>query len=160
VATTDVAAARRAIIHYSRDVGNKTLTFGPPLALPTVTALSTPWIVHATGTVGPDYLQRVSVYYRETIADPRAMTIVATRGWLGAGTAYDVPVPDLAGVTGFTAFWNFRRGAGVKWTVTGGEGDPGSTFEVFCMLLGICPVKPVDGATYLSAQATGTFTIP
>ena len=73
---------------------------------------------------------------------------MASRGFLGGATQYDFAVPDLAGTTGFTAFWNLRRGSPVKWTVTGGEGDPGSAFETYCMLSGICPVIPVDGAVY------------
>ena len=162
IATTTNATARRQIIHYSRDVVARTLTFGAPLSLPTVTsAFTPPWVLRAAGTLGPDYTSRVSVYYRETIPDPRTMTIVATRGFLGGTTQYDVPIPDLAGTTGFTAFWNLRRGAAVRWTVTGGQGATGDLLtDLFCTNVGYCPVKAVDGATYLSAQATGTVTVP
>lgn len=86
--------------------------------------------------------------------------IVASRGYLGGSGSYDIGIPDLSAATGFTAFWNARRGASLQWTVTGGEGDPGSSEEVFCMQVGICPVKAVRGAVYKSAQATGTVTVP
>lgn len=162
VATTNTVSARRAIIAYAANVSNRTLDFGPALSTPNVAAgaAATPWLVRATGTLGADYVNRASMYLRETIADPRAAMITATRGWLGAGSSYDVALPDLSAATGFTAFWNLRRGAGVKWTVTGGEGDPGSTEETLCMLSGVCAVKAVDGAVYKSGQATGTVTVP
>ena len=162
-ASTSSVTARRQIIHFSRDVAARTLTFGAPLSLPIVTSiLSTPWIVDASGTLGPDYTSRVSVYYRETIADPRTMTLVATRGFLGGQTQYAVRVPDLAGTTAFTSAWYFRRQAPVKWIVTGGQGSTGDLLsDGLCAISGLyCPVKAVDGATYLSAQATGTMTIP
>ncbi len=161
-ATTLNVAARRQIIYFSHDVVAKTLAFGPALSSPTVTpVLATPWILRAAGTVGPDYVSRVSVYYRENVADPRTMTIVASRGFLGGTTQYDVPVPDLAGIPGFTAFWNLRRSSPVKWVVTGGQGSTGDLLvDLFCTATGFCPVKAVDGTTYLSAQSTGTLTIP
>lgn len=162
VATTNNVSARRAVIAYGATVTSRSLDFGPALSAPNVAAGTTtaPWLVRATGTLSSDYANRASMYLRESIADPRAMMITATRGWLGAGNAYDVAVPDLSAATGFTAFWNLRRGAAVRWTVTGGEGDPGSADETFCILTGYCAVKAVDGAVYKSAQATGTVTIP
>lgn len=162
VATTNNASARRAIISYGATVSNRALDFGPTLSAPNVTAGqgAAPWLVRATGSLNTEYVNRASMYLRETVADPRAAMITATRGWLGAGSSYDVAFPDLSAAAGFTAFWNLRRGAGVKWTVTGGEGDPGSTDETFCMLTGYCAVKAIDGAVYKSAQATGTVTIP
>lgn len=161
-ATTTSATARREIIHFARDVAARTLTFGVPLSLPTVTpVLVTPWVLRASGTLGPDYVSRVSVYYRENAADPRTMMIVASRAFLGGATQYDFAIPDLAGTTGFTAFWNLRRGSPVKWTVTGGQGCTGDLLvDALCILNGYTPVKAIDGATYFSAQATGTVTIP
>lgn len=161
VASTQSTTARRQVIHFAKDVSTKSVGFGPALSQPTVTAvLSTPWVVRAAGTLGSDYTTRVAVYYREQQADPRTLTIVATRGFLGGQTQYDVSVPDLSAATGFTAFWNMRRGALVRWIVTGGEGSVGDQNDVPCTLTGYCPVKAVDGATYRSAQATGTVTIP
>lgn len=163
VATTSNTSARRAVIGYAKSVSNANVDFGPPLSAPNVTSGASgaaPWIVRAAGTLSSDYIARASMYLRESLADPRTMTIIATRGWLGGSNAYDVAVPDLTGTTGFTAFWNFRRGASVKWTFTGGEGDVGGPNETFCMLVGICPVKAVNGAIYKSAQATGTVLVP
>jgi len=163
VASTTTTSARRSIIAYSRAVSARSLDFGSPLTAPTVTAGAagaSPWIVRATGTLSGDYTGRASMYLRETFADPRTMTMVATRGGLGAGSTYDVAVPDLSTATGFTFFWNFRRGNAVAWTVTGGEGDPGGPDETFCILSGICPVKAVDGAVYKSAQQKGTVNVP
>ena len=100
------------------------------------------------------------MYLRESFADPRTMTIVATRGGLGGANAYDIAVPDLSVATGFTNFWNFHRGVGVAYTVTGGEGDAGGPNETFCIFVGYCPAKAVDGAVYKSAQASGTVTVP
>lgn len=163
VATTGNTNARRAIVAYAAQVSTRTLDFGPALSAPTVaggSGATPPWIVRATGTLSSDYTARASLYLRETIADPRALMIIATRGALGSGSGYDVAIPDLSAATGFTAFWNLRRGASVRWTMTGGEGDPGSTEEVFCIQVGICDVKPVAGAVYKSAQATGTVIVP
>ena len=163
VATTGTTSARRAVVAYAAQVSTRSLDFGPAIAAPSIgggSGATPPWIVRATGTLPTDYVARASLYLRETIADPRAFMIVATRGGMGSGSAYDVAVPDLTGTTGFTTFWNLRRGAGVRWTFTGGEGDPGSTEEVLCIQVGYCDVKPVAGAIYKSAQATGTITIP
>lgn len=162
VATTSTAASRRAVIAFADQVSSRTLDFGVALPRPTVTAGTgaTPWIIRATGSVPADYNARASLYLRETIADPRAFMIIASRGYLGGSGSYDISIPDLSAATGFTAFWNARRGVTSQWTVTGGEGDPGSSEEVFCMQVGICPVKAVRGAVYKSAQATGTVTVP
>ncbi|HEX4934983.1 MAG TPA: hypothetical protein VFV33_17475, partial [Gemmatimonadaceae bacterium] len=163
VATTGTTSARRAVIAYAGQVSSRTLDFGPAVAAPSIAGgngATPPWAVRATGTLAAEYTARASLYLRETIADPRALMIIASRGSLGGTSAYDVAVPDLSAATGFTAFWNLRRGAGVRWTFTGGEGDPGSTEEVFCMQVGYCDVKAVPGAVYKSAQATGTITIP
>ncbi len=163
VATTSNANARRAVIAYGAQVAHRTLDFGPTLASPTVvggTGNTPPWVVRATGTLASDYTARAALYLRETIADPRALMLTATRGALGAGSGYDIAVPDLSAATGFTAFWNLRRGATVRYTVTGGEGDPGSTSETFCIQSGRCDVKAVAGAVYKSAQATGTVVVP
>jgi hypothetical protein len=162
VATTSTSAARRAVIAFADQVSTRTLDFGPALPTPSVVAgaAATPWLIRATGTLPTEYNARASLYLRETIADPRAVMITASRGYLGGTGTYDVSIPDLTAATGFTAFWNVRRGAPVRWTVTGGEGDAGSVDETFCMLIGICPVKPVSGAVYKSAQATGAVTPP
>lgn len=160
-ATTSSTTARRQIVHFSTSVANRTLTFGPALSLPTVTGVfSTPGVINAAGTLGPDYTSRVAMYLREQAPDPRTLSIVATRGFLGGQTQYDFRIPELGGVTGFTNFWYPRRGSAVRWTVTGGEGSIGDQSDLFCTFNGYCPVKPVNGATYLSAQATGTVTIP
>lgn len=163
VLTTAVGAPRRAVITYARSVSTRSIDFGPVLGAPTVTAGANgapAWIVRATGTLSADYVNRASLYLRESFADPRTMTVVATRGFLGAGGAYDIAVPDLTAASGFTFFWNFHRSTGVAWTVTGGEGDPGGPNEASCMLSGVCTVKAIDGATYKSAQAIGTVTVP
>jgi hypothetical protein len=160
--TTGNTTARRQVIHFSRTVQPVTLTFGFPLAFPTVVApLVTPGIVQAAGVLQPDYASRVSMYLREQDPDPRTLTLMATRGYLGAGTQYDIAIPDLSAATGFTKFWNVRRGRTVRWTVTGGEGGTGDLLtDSFCSVQGYCPVRAVDGATYKSAQATGTVVIP
>ena len=90
------------------------------------------------------------------------MTLVATRGVLGGATQYTVEIPDLTAAIGFTNYWNTRRGQVVKWVVTGGQGSTSDLLtDAFCTLTGnYCPVSPVAGATYLSASATGTITIP
>lgn len=161
-ATTGSVAARRQVIHFSREVKPTTLTFGAALSMPQVTGAFTPaGGIDFAGTLGPDYTSRVSLYFRDGPVDPRTGSIVATRGFLGGQTQYDVRWPNLTGLSGFTQFWMPRRGATAQWTVTGGEGGIGDrSSDSFCVLQGLCPVRPVDGATYKSAQATGTVVIP
>lgn len=162
VATTANLSARRSIVLFADSVATRTLDFGPSLPQPSVTAggAQAPWLIRSTGTLPADYDSRASVYLRETIADPRAFMLIASRGYMGATGSYDLSIPDLSSATGFTLFWNARRGSSLKWTVTGGQGDPGSAEETFCIFSGICPVKPLAGAVYKSAQATGMVTIP
>lgn len=163
IVTTATGAPRRSVISYARTPSSRTIDFGPALTAPTVTAGAngTPaWIVRATGTLSADYTSRASLHLREQFVDPRTMTIYATRGYLGAGNAYDIAVPDLSAATGFTFFWNFHRNTTVAYTFTGGDGDPGGTMESNCILAGICFVKAVDGAIYKSAQSIGTVGVP
>ncbi len=163
IITTATGAPRRAVISYARTPSTRNIDFGPALTAPTVTAGANgapAWIVRATGTLSTDYTSRASMYLREQFADPRTMTIYATRGYLGAGSSYDFAVPDLSAASGFTFFWNFHRNTNVAYTVTGGDGDPGGPMESTCMLTGVCFVKAVDGAVYKSAQAVGTVGVP
>jgi hypothetical protein len=161
-ATTASTTSRRQLIHYSREVQPRTLTFGPPLASPVAQAPPTsPWLLRFRGTLSADYMSRASIYLREVHPDPRTIVLVASSGYLGTPGQYDVSLPDLSALPGFTMFWYPRRGSSVQWTVTGGEGATGDRrLDTRCTLEGYCPAQPIDGMTYKSAQATGTITIP
>lgn len=164
ITTTGSTTARRQIITFAKDVADRTITFGPPLNAPQVAPNFAPLVgtLNFAGILQTEYASRVSAYFRETMADPRTMVVMATRGFLGGSTQYNVSTPDLTGLSGYTQFWNFRRGGTVAWTVTGGEGGTGDPLtDLFCTLNGWCPtIRAVDGAQYKSAQAKGTVGVP
>ncbi len=164
ITTTGSTTARRQIITFAKDVADRTITFGPPLNTPQVAPNFAPLVgtLNFAGTLQTEYASRVSAYFRETMADPRTMVVMATRGFMGGSTQYTVSTPDLTGLSGYTQFWNFRRGGTVQWTVTGGEGATGDPLtDLFCTINGWCPtIRAVDGAQYKSAQAKGTVGVP
>jgi hypothetical protein len=160
--------ATRQVITYSRTIADRIISFGPPLPTPTVTAVSTAnaGLLRAVGTLPAEYAPGVALDVKSTGAFPRFATVHASRGFLGAGTSYDVAMPDLTGVLGWDSNWNIRRGDPTEWWVSGG----GAILDFFDgryifhtvrrrwagVLTGV--TAPVDGSTYYMARASGTVT--
>ena len=157
--------ATRQIIYYGRTLGvPDTLTFGPAMPAPTVSAVATGRL-RAQGTLPTEYNTGVSFDITQTTT-ARFFTIHATRGFLGAGSSYDIQMPDLSSAIGWDTQFAIRAGISTNWWVSGG----GPTLDFFDVRnvfnstrsqwtgaqTGI--VAPADGATYYMARAIGTTT--
>ncbi|HEX6314068.1 MAG TPA: hypothetical protein VFZ73_04385 [Gemmatimonadaceae bacterium] len=168
VATVDQAPGgpirgKRQIVHYGRTLGvPHALAFGPALPAPTV-SVAAPGRLRVQGTLPAEYTAGASFDLTQT-STARFFSIHATRGFLGAGTAYALEMPDLSGVLGWDTQFAVRPGIATNWWVSGG----GPTLDFFDVrypffsyrsqwtgaLTGV--TAPADGATYLFARAFGT----
>jgi hypothetical protein len=172
VATTGPSAnsplrALRQIVAYARTLGDRTLAFGPPMPAANVSAITTAPLgrLRAQGTLPAEYNSGVTFDITQT-STARFFTIHATRGFLGAGNAYDLQMPDLSGAIGWDTQFAIRAGVPTNWWVNGGGALDffdgryifNSTRSRWTgIMTGI--VAPADGATYLSARTVGT-TVP
>jgi hypothetical protein len=159
--------ATRQIITYARTIADRTLNFGSPMSAATVTAVAgaPAGRLRAQGTLPTEYNTGVSLDVSQPSV-PQFATIHATRGFLGAGAAYDIQIPDLSGVLGWDSNFALRGGVAATWWVSGG----GPALDYFDgryifnstrarwtgAVTGITP--PADGATYLIGRVSGTIT--
>jgi len=157
--------ATRQIVAYARTLGSRNLSFGPALPAPAVSPIATAPLgrLRAQGTLPTEYNSGVTFDVTQT-STARFYTIHATRGFLGAGNAYDLQMPDLTGAIGWDTQFAIRAGIATNWWVSGG----GPTLDWFDArylfnstrsqwtgaLTGI--TAPADGATYYFARALGT----
>ncbi|HUQ82255.1 MAG TPA: hypothetical protein VM076_13980 [Gemmatimonadaceae bacterium] len=161
--------ATRQIITFARTLATRTLDFGPTLPAPTVTAVTSPAgsapRVRAQGTLPNEYNSGATLDFSQpTVA--RFWTIHATRAGLGAGSAYDLQVPDLTATTGWDSRYSAASGTAGSWWVSGG-GPALDMFDVRYIFasthgrwtgaqLGV--TAPAEGATYLIGRAGGAIT--
>ena len=159
-----VLRASRQVIAYSRTIADRTLSFGPGMPASNVTSLGGGRL-RAQGTVPTEYQSGVTFDVTQTTTG-RFATIHASRGFLGAGTNYDLQIPDLSGAIGWDTQFPLRTGVATNWWVSGG----GPVLDVFDAryifnstrsrwagaLTGI--QAPADGATYLMARTVGVTT--
>jgi len=159
--------ATRQIVAYARTLSNRTLNFGSEMPSPTVLPVQgTPaGRLRAQGTIPQEYNTGITFDVSQA-ASSNHITIHASRAFLGAGTGYDLTLPDLSGAIGWDTQFAIRAGSPVQWWASGG----GPTLDFFDgryqfntvrsrwtgIMTGI--TLPADGATYLFARATGTVT--
>jgi hypothetical protein len=161
--------ATRQIIAFARTIAARTLSFGPPMPAATVSAVSgaPAGRIRAQGSLPTEYNAGVSLDVTQgSIA--RFATIHATRGFLGAGSNYDLQIPDLTGVLGWDSEFQTRAGVAATWWVSGG--GPALDFFDGRYIFNGTRVRwtgaatgittPADGATYLMGRVSGSFTPP
>ena len=154
--------ATRQIVHYARTIAvPDTLTFGPAMPAPTVSAVAAGRL-RAQGSLPAEYNTGVSFDVTQTTT-VRFFTLHTTRGFLGAGSSFDIQMPDLSGAIGWDTQFALQAGVSTNWWVSGG----GPTLDFFDgrylfnsfrsqwtgAQTGI--VAPADGATYYMARALG-----
>jgi hypothetical protein len=168
VRTTDaLIRATRQIIVYGRTLTDRTVSFGPALPTPTVTAVAgTPGgRLRIQGTLPTEYNAGVSFDVTQTTI-ARFATIHATRGFLGAGTTYDTQLPDLSAALGWDTNFAVRAGVASNYWVSGG-GPALDTYDVR-YLFNATRVRwtgaqsgitaPAEGAVYQTGRVAGTIT--
>jgi hypothetical protein len=161
----DPARASRQIVAYSRTIADRTLDFGPALPTPAVSPIATAPAgrLRVQGTLPNEYNSGATFDVTQS-ASTTFFTFHATRGFLGAGNAYDIQMPDLTAITGWDSRFGIRAAMPVQWWLSGG----GHSLDYFDgrylfnsyrsrftgAQTGVTP--PADGATYLLGRATGT----
>jgi hypothetical protein len=166
VATNSAVRATRQIITFSRTLAARSVDFGPALPTPTVSVVAgTAPRLRAQGTLPNEYNAGVSLDFSQpTIA--RFGTVHTTRAALGAGTTYDIQMPDLTAAIGWDSNFAMRAATPATWWVSGG----GPTLDMFDVryifattqgrwtgaLTGI--TGPAEGATYLMGRTSGSIT--
>jgi hypothetical protein len=166
VATNSAVRATRQIIAFSRTLTTRSVDFGPALPAPTLSVVAgTAPRLRAQGTLPNEYNSGVSLDFSQpTIA--RFGSFHATRAGLGAGTTYDIQMPDLTAAVGWDSNFSMRAGTATAWWVSGG----GPTLDMFDVRYGFATTQgrwagaltgitaPAEGAIYLFGRASGTTT--
>ncbi len=107
-ATRPAADGFRVALKYVGAVADQTLALGPTINAPTATQVAAgPYPRYRfQGVIPVEYNKGVSVDITHNGADGNVLSIMATSAWLaGAGNAlaYDLTMPDVAGLAGFPA---------------------------------------------------------
>jgi hypothetical protein len=165
--TGPITRATRQIVTYARTLADRTVAFGPSMPAASVSAVAgaPAGRLRAQGSLPNEYNSGVSFDMTQT-SIARFATIHATRGFLGAGTTYDIQLPDLTGAVGWDSNFALRAGVATNYWVSGG-GPVLDAFDVRYSF-GSTQVRwtgaqtgitaPADGATYLLGRAAGNIT--
>jgi hypothetical protein len=123
-ATTGDPNTTRTVSTFRAVPADVTMSFGSSISAPSLSTVAggATGLVRMQGNLPLEYNAAVQLFLRESIADPRKWTLIATRGWLSNTTTYDVQLPDLSALTGWTKAWNLRTGAPTPWIFTVGGG--------------------------------------
>ena len=108
----------RSVFQFNRDLANRTLTFGAPLNLPTLTTVATaPYArLKVVGTWQAEYGEAAGTLMSQS---SRSWTITGSRGYFGAASAqFDLELPDFTGTAGFLNVWGLTAGTVTQVTTT------------------------------------------
>jgi hypothetical protein len=149
-----VTTGTRSAILYVHSVADRTVTLGSALGAPTITtAATTPYLrLRAQLPQQTEYNRVGEASYTQNMSGTfHTVTIFMTMAYAAAATSglYDLVIPDLSGVTGFSAVWALQPGVSTRWNAI----EVGGTF-----LLGF--QRPTDGASIVTATQSGTITSP
>lgn len=105
---------------FSHTLTDQTLTLGSELASPTITLVDTSTNIRPRiqATVQPEYHSLFQVDYVQSglVNAGNTVTVLATAAYIGAGaTAWDLTIPDLKKVDGFSATWGLQPGEATQW---------------------------------------------
>ncbi len=146
VLSGSVLSEQRSVAQYTRELTNRTLALGASLTAPTYTVQSTsPYVrIRASGPWQADYGSDVSAgcSQSETNAS-RSWTMYATRAYLGAGSSYELEMPELASVPQFQTTWGLR---------------PGIATSCYVLATGYSGTGIAEGVTARSALRFSTLT--
>ncbi|WP_026849491.1 beta strand repeat-containing protein [Gemmatimonas phototrophica] len=147
-ATVD-ASSFRILFQYNRDLANRTLTLGAPMATPTLTtASSSPYTrLKLRGAWTNEYNASYGCSFTQGTTTTRVWTVSATRGYYASQPSeYELETPDFSGVAGFQNTWGLLSGQQVQWAVTG-IGPISGTIGVIA-----------EGTAYKAASRQGNIT--
>jgi hypothetical protein len=135
----------RSVAAYFHALANKTLPFGAALTTPTVTSSvsGTVLLPRLQGTLQTEYDTGVGASFSQS-ATNHSVTVLASKGYIGAGTAYGLEVPDLV-PSGYLGSWGLIAGAATPYTLFATGASTGAPTNAI-----------VDGTTFQSAATTGS----
>ncbi len=154
IPTANPTSESKALFQYVGPVAAQTLTFGPSMPNATITAVSgAPYPRYRVqGTLPTEYPQGVSLTLVNMAGAGNLFSITATAAYLaaaGSASAYDVTMPDVAGLAGFPAA--SRLNAGQTLVTYTGYGWTGS---------GIMFLEPTIGDKMQMASKGATINVP
>lgn len=119
------------MVTYFSTTGDRTETLGPLLTSPSVSVVSTTPYLRERGQLPSQSAYGTAVrfvYLQGQSPSTRYVTVVMTAGHLGGAvpTTWDVLVPDLTGVAGFSSSWMHTSGQTTSYSAEGFSA-PGST---------------------------------
>ena len=137
----------RGVVSYFRTVANRTVTLGALLSVPTLTSSTAGGFARprARATIQAEYGDVFAASFSQNSSNKR-IGVIATRGFLGSASDYDLETPDFAGVAGFNSAWAMTAGAATEAQIQSFGG------------INILNRQPVDGGSWRFAQRTTTFT--
>jgi hypothetical protein len=138
----------RGVIQYFREATDRTLAFAPAMSTPAVTGVGTGTFAQLRAQFARqgEYDRYAMVRFSQ---DDRDVTVSATAAYFGNGFAnWELAIPDLSTVSGFTAAWGLRRGTQTDWAASA----YGWTGNGFLFL------APQQGTTIRMAQRSGKAT--
>ena len=150
VSTLGPSSDNRDVDLYFRSPVDRTLLLGPPLATPTITAVSTSPSLRVRATFGeqPEYDRSTSIVYQQ--GQSSALVVVSmTPAYAALVHGFDLITPDLSHVSGFDLAWTLAPGAQILWSATRDGGTLG---------LGRDAV-PIDGTIRRAAFRMDTITV-
>lgn len=134
---------------YFRAPTNLGVAFGPELAAPTVTRDASGPYSRTRIVLGAqaEYNRFLTASYYQTSAN-RTASISASQNYIGTST-WDLTLPNLSGVTGWTNTWGLLNGTGIDWNVSA---IGGALYQLDATI--------VDGTTFRSAQRSSASPLP
>jgi len=146
----------RYVYDVFKDAQDRTLTFGPPMSVPTVTAVRNGQNVGVTVTVPvqPEYNR-----YFNAVASQTSNNVLhymqQTDAYAPPGATVALQMPDFSGVAGFRPEWALKANV-PSWWVTSASGWTGrGPMSPPYDLVNTPPY--VDGIAYLAAGRQGPF---
>jgi hypothetical protein len=119
------------LVTYFGAPADRTETLGPLLTTPTVTVASTAPYVRERGQLSSQSAYNTAarfVFLQGSSPNTKFVVVVQTAGYLGGAlpATWDLTVPDLTGVTGFTTTWMHASGQATAYSAEAFSA-PGST---------------------------------
>lgn len=148
-AGTGTATSTRGVARVFKDAVAQTLALGPAFNTPTFTSLATtPYArTRAQLATQAQYNGLWALGYSQSGAASRAVTVIMTQGYLGAG-AFDFSFPDFTMVSGWQNTWGPTAGVQAEYVVSASGWTLGGTAN-----------NPyTEGTTVLTGARSGTFT--
>ncbi|MBC8088764.1 MAG: hypothetical protein H7Z40_15980 [Phycisphaerae bacterium] len=119
IATSADLSSVRTVFSYSSTLTGANVTFGAPLATPTITS-STNFVSlpRVQGAFQPDYPTGISASFTQNATTPQSVTFTASRGFFN-NVNYNLEYPDLTAIPEFDPAWGLSSSTATDFAITG-----------------------------------------